>query len=1025
MFELPQGKPVSDDENLDIDKISFPFEYGLISYFKSRAKSPCGHRFVCAGKAIGWLADGGKRKEFIGGEIAKSRLLQIAHENKLSAKATEWTISQFKAVAEHFVFAFTETDGLATILPPPGHVEKLAARNLSMLTKELASRPMVNGAISFEEGILINSAGKLPVDAKKLAKDAQEQLNSISLFADSIKQNGAERATMWMEDGILLLTKAGNASLGLWTEFNADHHAILSNALSLLEMIPSSNQENLVELPKGFTMKESKGGVDSLIEMMRGAREDEITGYISSIKKDSISTIVLIDGNPCGVKDSGSKKVGEIAKNLTEPKRELKLCRLDKMETIEAMSGTIESFSISELVENISNCRTKNEKRQDTLRNKMKNIFGFEIELEQMNKNRSSWKINEEGPKIEANLKPVGRDEAILMPADLGSIDMTNNLRKENEDLARQLARMERRLNEATSARETARKEANNSRNRIDEMQDLISELNISLDKSKSELRTHSDSESAATNRSDKLSRRVKELEHQLEQRLDELAQAIGDAKSSSELRSAVKTLMEQEIKLKTELSSGDERLKNIRDMLDSDERRQRLLSEQVQSMRDRHRKNVAELELLEQRITSQRDELGELESEAHASRRLLEQEREMRLQNEHRVSYLQNELKELMDERRKLLRELGDIGARKAQVERDLSTLIESSEELQEEHERALADISEASKIRARLQAEPLAQALLDHDHSFKALGPVMERLEHAKDLGFTVTLLDRAVERGLAVIHQTVEDVAKAPRYLLSQEVMELLERQAPETASTVRGLTRWNVQQKLDSHLGETVQLVVMDLEHLLEDFERSIMMLRELRKVLDQLGEMGAPKHKVRELTSLCNRPEALPNISKQVRRLIQNALDELYLDADKRDTGGAVLLQQTATMLQSLIEHLDNTGLTDEIPMGSIWEFRESGILPFESIKLSPSERAPVPADILSEMNPIFSFENVGEKKIITEEYQQDKEIIANKLSKYDASVLTDDDDGTIKDTIDEKGLDELSQLEKDLEDLKL
>jgi hypothetical protein len=38
MFELPQGEPIDDDENLDIDKISFPFEYGIISYFKPRAK---------------------------------------------------------------------------------------------------------------------------------------------------------------------------------------------------------------------------------------------------------------------------------------------------------------------------------------------------------------------------------------------------------------------------------------------------------------------------------------------------------------------------------------------------------------------------------------------------------------------------------------------------------------------------------------------------------------------------------------------------------------------------------------------------------------------------------------------------------------------------------------------------------------------------------------------------------------------------------------------------------------------------
>ena len=77
MFVLPQGKPIADDVNLDVDKASFPFEYGVISYFKPRAKKPCGHRFICAGKAIGWLVDGGKRKEFCGGEIAKNKLIQI------------------------------------------------------------------------------------------------------------------------------------------------------------------------------------------------------------------------------------------------------------------------------------------------------------------------------------------------------------------------------------------------------------------------------------------------------------------------------------------------------------------------------------------------------------------------------------------------------------------------------------------------------------------------------------------------------------------------------------------------------------------------------------------------------------------------------------------------------------------------------------------------------------------------------------------------------------------------------------
>ena len=48
------------------------------------------------------------------------------------------------------------------------------------------------------------------------------------------------------------------------------------------------------------------------------------------------------------------------------------------------------------------------------------------------------------------------------------------------------------------------------------------------------------------------------------------------------------------------------------------------------------------------------------------------------------------------------------------------------------------------------RLAEEPLAQALLDDASTFDGLGPVLERLENARALGYSVTLLDQAVERG-----------------------------------------------------------------------------------------------------------------------------------------------------------------------------------------------------------------------------------------------------------------------------------
>ena len=76
-------------------------------------------------------------------------------------------------------------------------------------------------------------------------------------------------------------------------------------------------------------------------------------------------------------------------------------------------------------------------------------------------------------------------------------------------------------------------------------------------------------------------------------------------------------------------------------------------------------------------------------------------------------------------------------------------------------------------------------------------------------RDLGYSLTLMDRAIERGLTIIQHNVDNVAKTPRYLLSSEVMDLLQSQTPETASTIRGLTNWSVRQRLESKLKEIVQ------------------------------------------------------------------------------------------------------------------------------------------------------------------------------------------------------------------------
>ena len=78
-------------------------------------------------------------------------------------------------------------------------------------------------------------------------------------------------------------------------------------------------------------------------------------------------------------------------------------------------------------------------------------------------------------------------------------------------------------------------------------------------------------------------------------------------------------------------------------------------------------------------------------------------------------------------------------------EAEAELSTLLDQAEALAVAHEEALSDIKEAELLRAKLSEEPLAQALLEDGAQFDGLGPVLERLEHARTLGYSVSLLDR----------------------------------------------------------------------------------------------------------------------------------------------------------------------------------------------------------------------------------------------------------------------------------------
>jgi hypothetical protein len=343
------------------------------------------------------------------------------------------------------------------------------------------------------------------------------------------------------------------------------------------------------------------------------------------------------------------------------------------------------------------------------------------------------------------------------------------------------------------------------------------------------------------------------------------------------------------------------------------------------------------------------------VEAEVRAARRRADDERERRREDEVRRSHLESEIRGLLEERRTVLRELGDLGVQRGQSEAQVAHLADQADALATAHEAALADIEEARRLRARLTDEPLAQALLEDGASMTALGPVLERLEHTRAQGYSVVLLDKAVERALQVIGTVVDRAAETPRHLLSNDVMLLLEQQVPETAGIVRGLTRWSVQQRLEHSLKQAVTDVVLDLEHLLEDQDRAITMLRRTRNVLEQLARLGAPQDEIDALMSRCRYPEALPDIAAATQRLIRVALDDIHLEADQRDAGASVALALTAEALEELLSQLEAAGLVGGRPAGHLWAFMASGLLPSEAghapsaapeVDVLPLEEAP-------------------------------------------------------------------------------
>ena len=956
MFELPHGDAI--DEGFDGSAMNeiMEFECGVVSSYKPKSRAPCAHRIIAGGRVVGWLAEAEEKRHYVGGQAGKARLVELEDAHELKHRAYSLMLEEVRRLIDGLPEALSDSALLGT-LGLAGRRLPASTNEWPMIVDALAEETGVISALAFEDGVLIHSAGSTPSEPDALSADLDAQLRGMDALTQLMGASPAPWYRQAFDEHEMTVARDEGAGLAIWTTGGADPMALLMNAASMMKE-PEFDPDADIKAPSdGFVVREGKGGVDALISMLSTAKMQDITGHLRTEGKGDSVHLLLIDGIPTGlIGPKDDSEFDQIVKDLSSPSADLQLHRLERAARLTLGAGNVSGFSLATLSHSIATVRTRSESRKSLLSERLDRLYRFEMGMEAIDSARMQWKLLDTGGMPMAKILPNSRSGKVLQPEDRQVLDRLNRLEEDKIGLERERGRLERLLEEEQIQKAGAEDTASAKSALLDDANERARDISERLDQALVAKEKSVKDAEADRNRADSLSKRVAELEHQVERKASEVASAIGESKKRAELQAELEELMKKEAEVKSTLDTSEERLDQVRTALSEDEKVQRVLGEQVGSLRERHRHAEAETKEAETRRRNHRVEVAALEGDLHTLRRQIDEDRGRVNDLERRQSLLQTELKELMAERRTLMRELGDLDARKAHSEGDLREILSEAEELTDAHEQALVDIAEAERIRARLQEEPLARALLDED-GLKALEPVLERMENARSRGLSMVLLDRAVERGLAVIQHTVDEVAATPRYLLSSEVVELLEQQAPETASAVRGLTRWSVQQRLHHMLGQIVTDVVIDLEEIIRGYEEAATVIGQMQDVLRSLNDLGMPASRIEAIERMMNRPEALPKIAAETQSLIRSALDDIYIDADMRDAGSSVDLASTIEALERMSKRLDAMSGEEGSFNGPIWLFQTKGMLPFENGRLNGVQRPDVDIRALEEMDP--------------------------------------------------------------------
>ena len=977
MFPLPGGPPVSRKEDVTLGVTQFPFDYGAVTYTKDSGKTIVGQRIVADGRGVAALAQGDEETEYFAGERALRRLNYLAKGESIGSRAVTWTQEQTERVLQRLPEAIINRDMLKGLIVDAVAVDFGTVRDLSALVTELASRPAIQGALALENGILINSGGDIARDAEIEAAHLQSLLEALEASATEREQTTSPVIQMMEGDGRLTVARHDNAAIAIWTGPGMDAEAALRNAVDLVRRVPAPVEDlvTLEALPEGTMISDRKASVEGIIRQIEEAMEINLSGAIISVSpEDKRISLLLRGGRPIGM--HGADNLEDGLQSMTAASHTLRLERIEAVPRLAVVAESTADWSLERFIETLPSTRTRRDDKAKLRRSKLEGLLGFDLGLAMLNRHRAQWSMSESVER--PVLTPVG-EEGEATQLGVPDAERARIAEGEVDDLERKLARNERRLEESSTSLSRVRVERDETSAELERVKERATGLEQEIEEKRSEMASARRSETDSQRRAERLTRRVAELEVAVGERAEELARALSGSDSLDDMRSVIERLAKDEAETKANLAQAEASLSETLIENEAAERMRQVLSEQTESARQRLRIASAELEEINARSEVARHELNNVEAELRAQRRREEEGRQTNKDLEVRQAHLQNELRELLEQRRVILREIGDLEARRSRERAELRSLVSQSEELTDAHEQAKQDLAEADRLRQRLMEEPLGQALLGGDQGFTELAPLLQRIEALDGRGYSILLLDRAVDRGLQIIQATVDEVAKTPRNLLAREVVDLLESQSPETASAVRGLTRWSVQQRLQNRLGECVQFVVLELEHMLEEFDQAITMLRRLNSVLTELSGLGGNQETLRPLEAAMHRPQALPVLARRIRTLVQEALDDIYIGVDQVDKGESAL-DDTVTALEGLIESMDATGLTGEDPPGRLWTFQRSGRLSFEALQLTERERPPLDLEDVASMRPMLDGE-VDEWQSITVELGENEAAI--------------------------------------------